>query len=407
MTELRPVRELVSFYIGGGWGSDAKGEGLEEVAIIRGADFPRVAIGDAHSVPVRWEESKKVARRALREGDLVLEISGGTKDRPTGRSVFVSEGILQAHRVPVIPASFCRLVRPDSTQVAPRYLYYWLQDMYRDGRTWGYQVQSTGLANFNVEWFLDRELVRVPPLDEQGRIAEVLGALDDLIDTNERLAAELDELFQNSWSSHFERGTEQCPRVTLGDLCATQYGHTASATTRATDVQLLRVTDINKRNWIQWDEVPNCEADQETLRKYRLNTGDLLVARMADPGKSAIVEHDVEAVFASYLVRLIPARRDYALYLFGFLKSRAFLEYSQGAMTGSVQKHMNAKVIAAAPLLSPSAEEVEKFNQIARPIRDQLAACVQEAQELRRTRDELLPLLMSGAVRVRPEGVAA
>ncbi|MBX9718006.1 MAG: hypothetical protein K2X36_04090 [Microbacteriaceae bacterium] len=167
------------------------------------------------------------------------------------------------------------------------------------------------------------------------------------------------------------------------------------------------MTDINKRNWIQWDEVPNCEADEVALSKYRLSRGDLLVARMADPGKSAIVEHDVEAVFASYLVRLMPVSRDFSLYIFGFLKSPAFFDYSQGAMTGSVQKHMNARVIAAAQLRSPAQEEVNAFNQVASPIRGQLAACVQEAQQLRRIRDELSPLLMSGAVRVRPEEVAA
>src|SRR5208283_288747 len=38
--------------------------------------------------------------------------------------------------------------------------------------------------------------------------------------------------------------------------------------------------------------------------KYRLSLGDILVIRMADPGKVGIVEQDVDAVFASYLVRL-------------------------------------------------------------------------------------------------------
>ncbi|MEC5185891.1 type I restriction enzyme S subunit [Cryobacterium sp. MP_3.1] len=239
----------------------------------------------------------------------------------------------------------------------------------------------------------------VPSPEEQQRIVGVLGALDDLIETNEYLARTLDGLFHDIWAKLFASSGTLTERGVLADLCATQYGHTASATSAPTGVKFLRVTDINKRNWVDWETVPNCEIDEGALRKYRLRRGDLLVARMADPGKSAIVEHDVEAVFASYLVRLSPRRDDLSLFLFGYLKSRAFLDYAAGAMTGSVQKHMNAKVIAAAPVCQPDLEAIETFTQIASPIREQLAACIDEASQLRRTREELLPLLMSGKVR--------
>ena len=44
-----PMRELVSHSIGGGWGEKLRADGTEQVAIIRGADFPAVAVGE-----IRW-----------------------------------------------------------------------------------------------------------------------------------------------------------------------------------------------------------------------------------------------------------------------------------------------------------------------------------------------------------------
>src|SRR5205823_6534935 len=116
-------------------------------------------------------------------------------------------------------------------------------------------------------------------------------------------------------------------------------------------VKFLRVTDINKSNWVEWSSVPTVATADAGGEKYHLRRGDLVVARMADPGKSAIYEEpEVPAVFASYLVRLKPSTYEAGLFIFGFLKSPDYLEYAAGATTGSVQKNMNARVIVGVSL---------------------------------------------------------
>jgi type I restriction enzyme S subunit len=52
--------------------------------------------------------------------------------------------------------------------------------MYLAGRTWKYQNQSTGIANFQFDLFAKNEYVRLPAYDEQIAIAKVLGDIDDL-----------------------------------------------------------------------------------------------------------------------------------------------------------------------------------------------------------------------------------
>jgi type I restriction enzyme S subunit len=160
--KLVPFGELLSHTIGGDWGSDAPDEKNDtRVAIIRGTDIPDLQSGGANRVPVRYTSAKKLASRAIQDGDIVLEVSGGSKDQPTGRSLYMTEALLGKFECPVEPASFCRLFRPTSRGLGVL-LSQHLTFIYAAGKTWEYQNQSTGIANFQTTHFLEKELVAVP-----------------------------------------------------------------------------------------------------------------------------------------------------------------------------------------------------------------------------------------------------
>jgi type I restriction enzyme S subunit len=122
---------------------------------------------------------------------------------------------------------------------------------------------------------------------------------------------------------------------------------------------------------------------------------------MADPGKSAIIEEQVDAVFASYLVRLKTCSLATACYVYGFLKSQAYEEYSQGALSGSVQANMNAKVIVAADLVIPPTKLNDAYAARVLPLRRLIVGNLREASTLAAIRDTLLPKLISGEIRLR------
>jgi hypothetical protein len=61
---------------------------------------------------------------------------------------------------------------------------------------------------------------------------------------------------------------------------------------------------------------------------------------------------------------------------------------------------MNATVIVNVKFGVPDTEAVAKFNQVAEPLREAIVALQEEIADLEATRDELLPLMMSGRVRV-------
>jgi len=266
--------------------------------------------------------------------------------------------------------------------------------------------ENTDLAGYDsgsVQPMLNRNYIAqvpvlVPPIEEQGAIAEVLGALDDKIAANTKLAESIAELA----TAEFSRAYKDADQVVrLADLVSTQYGVTTSAH-QSPGPKFLRVTDINKKPWIEWDGTPNCTVSDLELDKYRVSPGDILVARMADPGKAAFIDSgDPEAVFASYLVRLKPRDPSQALYVYYFLKSPQYLEYAAGAMSGSVQKNMNAKVIVATDVALPKPELIDRFNETVRPLRSLIQSHLNENRTLAATREALLPQLMSGKLRVK------
>ncbi|WP_217176795.1 restriction endonuclease subunit S [Streptomyces sp. AC495_CC817] len=246
----------------------------------------------------------------------------------------------------------------------------------------------------------------IPPLREQAGIVDVLRALDDKIAVNERIAVTADALsralFDSMCQSTAREDRADWTRGYLSDLCSTQYGYTASSTPdAAVGPKFLRVKDINKRNWITWSDVPHCAISDRDFEKYRLDLGDVLVARMADPGKSAIVEESTDAVFASYLVRLKMPSLAHSYFVWGFLKSDAYARYAESSRGGSVQANMNAKVIVGAPLGIPPVDVMEQYLTSIRPVRKRLTVAQRESRQLATLRDTLLPQLMSGRLRVK------
>ena len=57
---------VLSHAIGGGWGSEEPFQDCTRVIVIRGADFPAAALQSLNGAPARFEATKKVETRALR-----------------------------------------------------------------------------------------------------------------------------------------------------------------------------------------------------------------------------------------------------------------------------------------------------------------------------------------------------
>lgn len=83
-----------------------------------------------------------------------------------------------------------------------------------------------------------------------------------------------------------------------------EYGYTASATDDSTGTKFLRITDIQDEK-VDWQSVPYCKCNDETKKKYSLEPGDIVIARIgATTGKAFLLDDCPESIFASYLIRV-------------------------------------------------------------------------------------------------------
>ena len=92
--------------------------------------------------------------------------------------------------------------------------------------------------------------------------------------------------------------------TTLGDISSRQqYGYTESASNEKVGPKFLRITDI-QNDFISWNKVPYCPISDEDFTKYKLQVGDVVIARTGNStGATATIKDKINAVFASYLIR--------------------------------------------------------------------------------------------------------
>ena len=120
-----------------------------------------------------------------------MEVAGGSKGQPVGRALFVSDYIIKS--LPnVICASFCKLLRPNKKLLLPELFYLYLDMMYQTGEIEQYQVQSTGISNFQFKQFCEDKQFVIPNIELQQKLS--LNVYIDKIGNNKKQIQTLTEL---------------------------------------------------------------------------------------------------------------------------------------------------------------------------------------------------------------------
>lgn len=132
-----------------------------------------------------------IKRRRPMPGDLIL-----AREAPVGEVGYIPDGVY-----PVLGQRTV-LLSPDHSKVFSRYLHYLLISPEIQHEI---QVRSSGstVHHLNMKDIRALELPALPPLPEQREIAGILGALDDKIELNRRMAATLEQMARSLYRSWF------------------------------------------------------------------------------------------------------------------------------------------------------------------------------------------------------------
>ena len=251
--------------------------------------------------------------------------------------------------------------------------------------------------------------VTLPPLDEQRRIAGILGSLDDKIELNRRINANLEAQAQalfRSWFVDFEpfrdgpfvdselgkipQGWKVGDIYTYMDVIYGAPYKSALFNTNKKGYPLIRIRDLKTYSPQFYTEeiLPNTEY---------VDFGDIVAGMDAEfvpyiwKGEKGLLNQRV--------CKFIP-KYDYVSKYYILSLIRPELEFVQSYKVGTTVSHLGKSDIDKFKVITPPAEIVKRFSRIVGSFHQQIIKLAKENLNLSALRDTLLPKLMAGEIAI-------
>lgn len=291
------------------------------------------------------------------------------------------------------------------------------------------QMQSVSRGTTQDNLSLDKLLTfdfLVPPLPVQRRIAGILSAYDELMENSQRRIRLLEAMARalyREWFVHFRfPGHEKHPRVasplgdipqgwevvSIDDVCArvTDGSHFSP---KSVDGGLPMASSKDMHDWglnLDTARLISPEDFADLVRNdCKPKRNDVLITKDgANYLKYIFVTRaELEVVLLSSVAMLRPNARINPHLLAAILKEPKNKGRLKNYVTGAAIPRVILKDFKRFELLLPSKEVQTAWAKIAEPMTEQIWRLIDKIQNLRRTRDLLLPRLLSGQVELKTE----
>ena len=264
-----------------------------KVGVIRNTNFTKEGTLDDSDIAYLDVEAKKLEKRRLQFGDIILEKSGGGPKQPVGRVALFDkqEGDFSFSNF----TAALRVLDPDELDF--RFAHKFLHWTYVSGVTEGMQSNSTGIRNLDGDAYKAIE-ISFPPLAEQQRI---VGLLDEAFEGLATAKANAEKNLQNAralFESHLQsvftqRGTGWVEK-TVGEIgkismCKRIFKEETTATG---DIPFYKIGTFGKE--------PDAFIPNHTYNEYRAKysfpkKGDVLISASGTIGRR--VRYDGEPAY--------------------------------------------------------------------------------------------------------------
>ncbi|MFN6302740.1 MAG: restriction endonuclease subunit S [Planctomycetota bacterium] len=301
------------------------------------------------------------------------------------------------------------LLRAKPELLDPLYLFYALQSDFGQGEL---RARASGTTVLGIKQSELRK-VRIPvfPLPIQRRIAGILSAYDELIENSQRRIKILESMARGlyrEWFVHFRfPGHESVPRVKspLGEIPegweVKAFSQLASyvngypfkpAQLGKEGKPIIKIKELKAGIVADTPRNPG----EDIPEKYNIRDGDVLFSWSAD--LDAYLWMGGEGLLNQHLFTVLPADGISLAFCFHALKEAMprFRALSLGATMHHIKRSALDQVFTVvAPMTTR-----KRFDVLVEPIHKQLITLTNYITNLRRTRDLLLPRLLSGQIDV-------
>lgn len=277
---------------------------------------------------------------------------------------------------------------PDSSKANNLYIYYYLMSSYDSleslaGGTVMPIVNKSSLEGMEIP---------LPPLEEQERIAGILGSLDDKIEANTRLIQTLldaaDSIFQKFYS--------ECELSESTYASLEVYGGGTPSTKNETywggDIQWLTPTDVTSLGSpMLFDTARKLTEDGLNACSSKLHpVGSIMMTSRATIGAFAINQYPA-ATNQGFIVA-VPQREEERWWIYHHMKKD--VPEMINSANGTTFLEISRRTFKGLPYGSLSDENLDRFHAVVNPLYELVKSSEQENLQLAETRDALIKRLI-------------
>ena len=305
----------------------------------------------------------------------------------------------------------CYYTEVNINKVIPYFLYSSL-------KRFDIQALNTGAAvpsmTFDKYYGIKIEL---PDLKTQKRIASILSAYDDLIETNRKQIKLLKEAAQRLYKEWFVDfrfpgheniqivdGVPEGWRVCkIKDLCKRiQSGSTPARKNKEywdnPEIAWFKTAELQD-SWLldSEEKITQVALDNTSVKLFPKNT--VLMAIYASPTLGRLGILDCEATFNQAALGLV-AKEGFITTEWLFLKLYELRDEFNSIARGAGQQNISGDIVKNYEVLTPNVEQIQQFTNLVQPFFAKVKVLRIENAKLIEARDRLLPKLMSGEIEV-------
>ena len=245
----------------------------------------------------------------------------------------------------------------------------------------------------------------LPPLPTQRKIAAVLGALDDKIENNRKICANLEAQAQalfKSWFVDFEPFGGKMPKDwkmgKLGDVCCVSR-NTITPEEMPEIVEHYSLPAFDKNRLPSYEQSTTIKSN-----KFRVSKGSILISKL-NPKIKRLWDPFVEtecAISSTEFVVIEPKEEKVREFVYSVLDSKSFESYASSHAAGTTNSHqrISPEDILRYEIVLPTAEMLSRFSGFGKGLLAKRKELLKQSRALAELRDALLPKLMSGELDV-------
>lgn len=397
---------------------------LSEIGSVVGGATPSTTVDAYYNGDIPWLTPKDLSdfhERYIERGERNITKSGlnscSAQLLPAGSVLFSSRapiGYVAIAKNPIATNQGFKSIIPNPEKVDSLFLYYLLKynkdniEAMGSGTTF---KEVSGATMKNIEVYLPEDL------DEQRRIAEILGSLDDKIELNRRINANLEAQAQalfRSWFVDFEPFRDgpfvdselgKIPQDwkigTINEIIQilSGYAFKSDTFTEAGPYRLITIKNVQDGSLNIDGAAYLSEIPDKIPQHCNLAIGDILLSLTGNVGRVCIVDRD-GLLLNQRVAKLQPKDKRNTFFTYALFRQDSFKQYLIQIAKGTAQLNLSPVETSDTKIVLPNQDILLQFGEIGQPLFDNIVSNCKEIITLSALRDALLPKLMAGEIAI-------